>query len=200
VSDDGYHPSEYSHRVLKKMTDPRRPWHRLEWRRIVDFSQACQYVQQLADTIWGAGAEAQPWAKQMRHVLKAKVAGVSRVRKSAAALRRGRGLWGPATLYNQAYTSRKKRTQWLRYQTDKRQHFPLGSGITEATCKVVFTQRLKRSGMSWTIEGGQVILALRVVWLSRVWDAVHQRYLASKPMPVTEVNLTRGAQHRQQAA
>jgi hypothetical protein len=200
VSDAGYHPSEYSHRVLKQMTDPRRPWRRLEWRRIVDFYHACQYVQQLADTIWGAGAEAQQWAKQMRHVLTAKVDGVSRVLKSASALRRGRGLCGQAKLYNQAYTYLKKRTQWMRYQTYTRQHFPLGSGITEAAGKVVCTQRLKRSGMSWTIEGGQVILDLRVVWLSRVWDAVHQRYLASKPMPVTEVNMTRGAQHRQQAA
>jgi hypothetical protein len=44
----------------------------------------------------------------------------------------------------------------------------MGSGITEAACKTVFTQRLKRSGMSWTISGGQVILDLRVIWLSGV--------------------------------
>jgi hypothetical protein len=200
VSDDGYHPSAYYHSVLKKMTDPRRPWRRLEWRRIIDFYHACQYVQQLADTLFGAGAEAQQWAKQMRHVFKAQVDGVSRVLKSASALRRRRGLCGQAKLYNQAYAYLKKRTQWMRYQTYKRQHLPLGSGITEAACKIVFTQRLKRSGMSWTIEGGQVILDLRVVWLSRVWDEVHQRYLASKPMPVTEVNMTKGARHGQQAA
>jgi hypothetical protein len=197
---NGYHPSAYYHSVLKKMTDPRRPWRRLEWRRIIDFYHACQYVQQLADTLFGAGAEAQQWAKQMRHVFKAQVDGVSRVLKSASALRRRRGLCGQAKLYNQAYAYLKKRTQWMRYQTYKRQHLPLGSGITEAACKIVFTQRLKRSGMSWTIEGGQVILDLRVVWLSRVWDEVHQRYLASKPMPVTEVNMTKGARHGQQAA
>jgi hypothetical protein len=200
VSDDGYHPSEDYHRVLKKMTDPRRPWRRLEWRRIVDFYHACQYVQQLADTIFGAGAEAQQWAKQMRHGFKAKVDGVSRMLKSAAALRRGRGLCGQAKLYHQAYAYLKKRPQWMRSQTYKRQHLPLGSGITEAACKIVFTQRLKRSGMSGTIEGGQVILDLRVVWLSRVWDEVHQRYLASKPMPGTEVNMTKGAQHGHQVA
>ena len=37
VSDEGHHPSTYYHQVLKKMVDPRRPWRRLEWRRIVDF-------------------------------------------------------------------------------------------------------------------------------------------------------------------
>ena len=30
-------------------------------------------------------------------------------------------------------------------------------GITEAGCKGVFTQRLKRSAMAWTIEGGHVM-------------------------------------------
>ena len=69
----------------------------------------------------------------------------------------------------------------MRYQSYRRQHLPIGSGITEAACKIVFTQRLKRSGMAWTREGGQVILDLRVIWLSGVWEAVHQRYLASKP-------------------
>jgi len=46
VSDEGHHPSTYYHQVLKKMVDPRRPWRRLEWRRIVDFYHACGYVQQ----------------------------------------------------------------------------------------------------------------------------------------------------------
>jgi hypothetical protein len=77
---------------------------------------------------------------------------------------------------------------------------PIGSGITEAACKIVFTQRLKRSGMSWTKEGGQVILELRVIWLSGVWEAVHQRYLASKLIPLILVQRVAGAQHEQQAA
>ena len=200
VSDEGYHPSTYYHRVLKKMIDPRRPWRGLEWIRIVDFYHACQYVQQLADTIFGAGAEAQRWAKEMRHVLKTKTDGVARVLKSASALRRSRGLCGQATLYDTAYRSIKKRTQWMRYHLYKRQHLPLGSGITEAACKIVFTQRLKRSGMSWTIEGGQVILDLRVIKLSRVWQEVHQRYLASKPMPVVPLETSKGLQNGQLAA
>jgi hypothetical protein len=46
VSDEGHHPSTSYHQVLKKMVDPRRPWRRLEWRRIVDFYHAGGYVQQ----------------------------------------------------------------------------------------------------------------------------------------------------------
>jgi hypothetical protein len=200
VTDEGYHPSEYYHRVLKKMTDPRRPWQHLAWIRIIDFYHACQYIQQLADALFGAGAEAQSWAKQMRNQLKTKADGVARVLKSASALRRGRGLCGQTQAYDKAYAYLKKRSRWMRYQSYRRQHLPIGSGITEAACKVVFTQRLKRSGMAWTIAGGQVILDLRVIWLSGVWDDVHQRYLASKPMPVTQAEMARGVQLGQPAA
>ena len=76
----------------------------------------------------------------------------------------------------------------------------LGSGITEAGCKIVFTQRLKRSGMSWTIEGGQIILDLRVIKLSRVWHEVHQRYLASKPMPIVPAASDKVSQNQRLAA
>ena len=157
-------------------------------------------MQQLADTIFGAGDEAQNWAKEMRHVLKTKADRGARVLQSASALRRCRGLRGQATLYNQAYSYIKKRTQWMRYHSYKRQKLPRGSGITEAACKVVFTQRLKRSGMSWTIAGGQVIVDLRVLRLSRVWNEVHQRYLASKPLPVACGDIGKLPQHQPLAA
>ena len=182
------------------MVDPRRPWRRLEWIRIVDFYHACGYVQQLADTIFGAGDAAQTWAKEMRHVLKTKADGVARVLKSASALRRRRGLRGQAKLYHQAYRYIRTRTPWMRYHSYQRQRLPRGSGITEAACKVVFTQRLKRSGMSWTIAGGQVILDLRVIRLSGVWDAAHQRYLASKSLPVACGDTGKVAQPRPLAA
>src|SRR6266487_1227428 len=88
--------------------------------------------------------------------------------QSAAALRRQHGLCGKPESYDQAYAYLKKRTHWMRYRHCRSQGLPIGSGITEAACKIVFTQRLKCSGMSWTIEGGQVIVDLRVVWLSGV--------------------------------
>ena len=148
----------------------------------------------------GRGPRLNSWAKQRRHVLKTKADGVARVLKSASALRRGRGLCGQAKLYDKAYRYLKQRTQWMRYHLYKCQCLPLGSGITEAACKIVFTQRLKCSGMSWTIEGGQVILDLRVIKLSRVWQEAHQRYLASKPIPVVQLEPAKGPQSGQLAA
>ncbi len=200
ISDDGYHPSDDYHTVLKQMHDPQRPWCTLTWIRIVDDYHACLYMQQLADAVFGPSLKGRAWAKQMRKHMKTKSDGITRVLQSASALRRQHGLWGKAQDYEQAYAYLHKRTHWMRYRHYSRQQLPIGSGVTEAACKSVFTQRLKRSGMSWTIEGGQVILDLRVIWLSGVWAEVHQRYLASKPMPVTQVDMAQGVQHAQQAA
>ena len=52
---------------------------------------------------------------------------------------------------------------------------PRGSGVTEAACKTVYTQRLKLSGMRWKKAGGQTIVDLRVVLLSGVWDEANRR-------------------------
>src|SRR3954466_15475739 len=38
---------------------------------------------------------------------------------------------------------------------------PIGSGVTEAACKVIVKQRLCGSGMKWTEDGAAVVLSLR---------------------------------------
>ena len=66
---------------------------------------------------------------------------------------------------------------FMDYAGYRRRGLPVGSGVTEAACKTVFTQRRKRSSMRWGREGGQVILDLRVLLLSGVWDSAFRPYL-----------------------
>jgi len=73
----------------------------------------------------------------------------------------------------------------MRYAEFRAQGLPIGSGITEAACKTVFTQRLKLSGMRWSNEGAQTILNLRVILLSGVWDDVYQALVTSYNDPPT---------------
>lgn len=68
----------------------------------------------------------------------------------------------------------------------RQEGLPRGSGVREAACKTVFGQRLKNSGMTWKKESGQVIVDLRVIRLSGVWQEVHQSYLQSDKLPKTE--------------
>ena len=47
-----------------------------------------------------------------------------------------------------------------------------GSGIVEASCKTVIGQRLKQSGMHWTVSGADAIIALRCKEASSTWEAI----------------------------
>jgi hypothetical protein len=47
-----------------------------------------------------------------------------------------------------------------------------GSGVVESSCKTVIGQRLKQSGMHWTVAGADSIIALRCRDASRTWEAI----------------------------
>lgn len=55
----------------------------------------------------------------------------------------------------------------------------VGSGVVEAACRVVICQRLKRSGMFWSINGANAIIALRSSLLSNRFDDFWTRYRAN---------------------
>ncbi|MBI2435088.1 MAG: ISKra4 family transposase [Candidatus Hydrogenedentes bacterium] len=54
----------------------------------------------------------------------------------------------------------------MRYRAFREQGLFIGSGVIEAGCKNVIGKRLKQSGMEWTVEGANKIIALRCVTLS----------------------------------
>jgi len=47
-----------------------------------------------------------------------------------------------------------------------------GSGVVEAGCKAVIGQRLKQSGMHWTVPGADSIITLRCAQASSQWEAI----------------------------
>jgi hypothetical protein len=184
ITDGGYQQTRYFRRVLKRMHHPRHPGQRLEWEWVIDYYHACEYVYKLAEALFSDTKRAQAWAQKMCRWLKAKPRGIYRVLHSAAAIRRRRMVLGKKReQYRNAYNYLRKRIRFLDYCQYRNNHLPIGSGVTEAACKTVFTQRLKQSGMTWKLEGGQRIVDLRVIYLSGVWSEVYQAYLQAKILP-----------------
>jgi hypothetical protein len=184
ITDGGHHQTQYYRRVLRQMSDPHHPSRRLEWEWVIDYYHACEYISKMAEALFPDAQHAQAWAKKMGRWLKTKPRGIYRVLHSAAALRRRRIVLGAKhKQYRDAYNYLQKRIRWLDYVGYRRAHLPIGSGVTEAACRTVFTQRMKQSGMTWHVETGQWILDLRVVHFSGVWTKVYQSYLQSKAFP-----------------
>jgi hypothetical protein len=184
ITDAGYQQTRYYRQVLRRMRDPRHPRRRLNWAWVIDYYHACEYIYKMADALFFDSKRAQAWARKMGRWLKTKPRGVNRVLQSAAAIRRRRMVVGAKRKqYRDAYNYLRNRIRFLDYCQYRRDHLPIGSGVTEAACKTVFTQRLKQSGMTWTLEGGQWIVDLRVIHLSGLWTQVYQAYLQAKILP-----------------
>jgi len=52
----------------------------------------------------------------------------------------------------------------------EKQNLPIGSGVTEAACKMIVKQRLCQSGMKWHEKGASIILSLRTLERSNRWE------------------------------
>lgn len=55
----------------------------------------------------------------------------------------------------------RKNRRRMNYAELKAKGFMIGSGVVEAACKTMVTQRLKQSGMRWSVAGAQAILTPR---------------------------------------
>jgi hypothetical protein len=179
VTDMGSHPTTYYRKVLSRMCHP-RTGERLAWHRICDFYHAAGYVGKMAEALFADSPKGRKWLRRMLRRLKEKD-GSKRVLQAATYHAQEHGLSGKrAKLYEEGYRYLRRYGKWMRYQEYRAVGLPLGSGVTEAACKTVFTQRLKQSGMRWEVAGGQVVVTLRVVLLSGVWKAAVAKWLTTQ--------------------
>jgi hypothetical protein len=79
---------------------------------------------------------------------------------------------------HEAITYIQNHRDLLGYPGARRRGLPIGSGATEATCKSLFTVRMKRSGARWKEETAREVIHLRALALSDRWDAALHLTLA----------------------
>ena len=80
---------------------------------------------------------------------------------------------------NAAVTYFQNHRHQMNYALYGDNHYPIGSGVTEAACKTVIKQRLCCSGMRWKETGAAVVLSLRTLVLtptrwSQFWNKLNQ--------------------------
>jgi hypothetical protein len=185
ITDGGHHQQAYFEEVLSRMEDPKRPGQQLQWQWILDFWHACGYLGKLKEALFGESASGWWWFRRMRRWLQGRHNGITQVLRSATQHwnRHGRISRARRQLFWEAYRYLRRHVKWMNYARYRGQGLPIGSGVTEAACKIVFTQRLKQSGMSWDVEGGQVVVDLRVLRLSGIWSKAYRAYQRSRPQP-----------------
>ena len=88
-----------------------------------------------------------------RHWLRHRGGGVADVLRSASQHANATKFRaGTRKAYGSAYRYLRRYSAYMNYATRARNKLPIGSGVTEAACKIVFAERLKRSGMTWRLR------------------------------------------------
>jgi hypothetical protein len=134
----------------------------------LDFYQAAA---QLGDALGAAYGEGPPTSQErlatLRTVLRHEPQGVDPV---IGALCRWRTRYPRRQAIHTAWAYFRAHRHRRRYADLRAHNLPIGSGVVEAACKPLVSQRLKRSGMRWRTAGGPAILPFRALWQSERFE------------------------------
>lgn len=153
---------------------------------IVDFFHGAEHLKEGCDAIWGkASVETKAEFERLRILLKEADDGVKKV------INVFRYHIGKASSPYRKKTIREQLTYFrnqghrMRYAEYLRLGLPIASGVVEAACKTLVTQRMKCSGMAWKQDGGQAILTLRSLIQSDRWQSAWQSLKCAFCTPVS---------------
>lgn len=158
--------------------------------QLVDFYHASEYVGKAAQAMFGPkqAKEREAWLADRLHRLKHNQGAATRLWKemegfaASHTIRRQslrEGLHSAVT-----YFRNQKHRMNYGYHTARQQ--PIGSGVTEAACKVLIKQRFCRSGCRWKEGGATAVLSIRALKLTPgrwqdFWKRLSQHGFMAQP-------------------
>jgi hypothetical protein len=131
--------------------------------QIVDLYHAREHLADLSKIIYGSETEkAKQWRKARTDELDQ-----GAVEAILRSMRRLRPVaWPAQEALRKAINYFDTNKERMRYATFRSQGLFVGSGVIEAGCRTIVGQRLKDSGMYWSVRGANAIIALRCADLS----------------------------------
>ena len=134
--------------------------------QVTDFWHAAEYLGKAAAVLYrGQPQTRKAWLDEACHRLKHDAGGAVWVLKRLRSLARQRP-WAKSDEDVQraiTYFANQSAAGRMDYAARVAAGEPIGSGVTEAACKVIVKQRLCGSGMKWTEDGAAVVLSLRAL-------------------------------------
>jgi hypothetical protein len=150
--------------------------------QVIDFWHAAEYLSDAADVLFARQPkEKMPWLESVCHRLKHEPGAARQLIRDLRRLAAEKGIApdqpevGAAITY---FTNQSKAGR-MDYAPLVESHIPIGSGVTEAACKVLVKQRLCGSGMKWKEPGAAAVLSVRCLtytierW-SQFWSRIDQ--------------------------
>ncbi len=151
----------------------------------VDFFHAAEHLGKVTSAAYGdTSKKGKAQFKKLRHILLEEDTGVEKIVRSIVHLRDKHPRIKNIQKELKYFRGNRHR---MRYAELKEKGLPIGTGVTEAACKTLATQRLKKSGMRWGDDGGQAILTFRALVQSnrfdRAWNKLAFTYKSDVAIP-----------------
>ena len=135
---------------------------------VLDFYHAVTHLGDALGAAYGEGTlQYQARFATLREVLRDAPEGVDTVLGALCRLRRR---YPRRQAIHKALAYFREHRHRMRYGVLRAQNLPIGSGVVEAACKTLVSQRLKRAGMRWRTVGGQAIVPFRALCQSERFE------------------------------
>jgi len=136
-------------------------------KQILDFWHATEYLAKASEVMFkgkGKIEDKQEWLSNACHDLKHKHRSASKLLSEAVDHQENNKMNEEDRNKIQSmityFTNNKNK---MNYASNIEDNLPIGSGVTEAACKVIVKQRLCGAGMKWGSRGASVVLSLRAI-------------------------------------
>ena len=144
---------------------------------ILDFWHVTEYLGEASKIVSRSRYEQKQWLEQNRHRLRHEKGAGAAILEELKKLRKKKMGTDKRKELEQTITYFTNHVHQMDYAKYAEQKLPIGSGVTEAACKVLVKQRLCNSGMRWKNSGLQKVLNIRSLLLSKgkwkqLWEHV----------------------------
>lgn len=146
----------------------------------IDFWHVTEYLGKAASAIFRGKRkleEREEWLESACHKLKHNVGGAARLLTELKEHRQGQKLSAAdGKKLNATITYLENHKSKMKFSKNVENNLPIGSGVTEAGCKVIVKQRMCGSSMKWKDEGASTVLRLRTLnYTKDRWDQFWQK-------------------------
>jgi hypothetical protein len=143
--------------------------------QIIDFYHACKYIGDVGQAVISKKRR-EKWIEETCHTLKHTDGAAQTICEELRGYLTRQLSPANRQAVASAVTYFENHGHQMAYAQAVAQPIPIGSGVTEAACKVIVKQRLCGSGMQWKAEGAAVVLTLRCLNYSEGrWEQFWQK-------------------------
>jgi hypothetical protein len=146
--------------------------------QILDFYHATEYLADASYALYKKESDRRQWLNDACHQLKHDKNAANDLLKQLTDKQFNKLNKNLASKLKAAITYFTNQKHRMNYYEHMQQNLPIGSGVTEAACKVLVKQRLCHSGMKWKNQGASIVLSLRSLiktdcrW-EQFWDNIN---------------------------